>query len=154
MNNKFLKNIHKNLSDEQVKDAVRIVENAYGQSKDIYRPPTPLRNGPMPESKYDRDRRYDAAGYVKINDLQPGHMYVLLEGDETGAVLTYMGESTPVNLLTPRRRYMFLKPNSTELVFSGFDFEMCLPVVPLYKIQPLSNGTEERQQKKEDEDKT
>lgn len=130
------------MSDEQIRSVGQIIEKYYNPSDNVYRGPPQSQYGQMPESKYDRGERLKASGCISILQLQPGNQYVLIEGDNIGAIVTYVGPTTPKNLLTPRQRHLFLNVNSTELIFDGFDFENFLPMIPLHKFPSLEgDGT-------------
>lgn len=133
MKHDFFKAILENLSDYQVVAASKIISKYYNPTENIYKGPPEPQYGKMPESRYDRDRRFEKSGCIEVLKLQPGHQYVMID-DSPGTILTYIGLTTPKTLLTSKSRYLFLKPDSSELIFNGFDFERYLPMIPLHMI--------------------
>jgi len=133
----FLKALHRQLTDEQVKFMGELIANFHEKTKHDVQP-----KREFSEDKYARARVYKEQRCVKLTDLVIGRMYIAVEGDLTGVIVTFLGVKHDV-LFTSGKRYVFLTENSQEACYAANSFVDYLPLRELDSIPLLgvTSGT-------------
>ena len=132
--------MHEKLSDEQVKALGTIVEKYYERAKnDVH--PTYSDNSMTRVDKYARDKTYKKQDCVRISDLAAGHIYIMIEGTKTGAILTYVGISTSPKFSGMGTRHVFLDEASHEVCYEISEYVDYLPIKKLLSV-PILGATD------------